>query len=216
VGCLKNVFAGIGCLVVLAAAAVAGYHYRGELAALYRRLRGHPASPPTTFVAPRAGDAARADSALAALARRGGPAYVDVTAGELASLIARPLEQGPRRVFDSVAVGLGEERIEIRGSLDVGVLPRRLLGPLREGLGRYEPVRAGGTLAVAPDAHVYWTVDRLMIREFAFPRAAIPAIVDALGIPGVRGAAVPIPLPPGVGDLRVRPAAVRAYRASPR
>ncbi len=213
-GCLKNLLAGIGCLAVLLAAAVAGYANRDGLAHLYRKVRGIPERPPVVYVRPSPGGASRAEAALRQLGRRDGPAYVDIAPGELAALIDAELARVPARVFDSVAVALTEGRVLVKGSLDVSEVPQRLLGPLAEGLGRHEPVHAGGGLVAAPEGRVFWTVDQLVIREFPFPRSVIPAVIRSLHIPEARGASVPIPLPAAVGDVRVSVAGVRLYRAA--
>jgi len=210
-GCLRR----LGCLVILLAAVVAGFVFRDRIAALYRRVRGAPEPPPLVYVPPTPGAAAAAETALAGLARRGGPAYVDVTAAQLAAIIEEQLGPG-RRVLDSVAVALGDQRIEVRGSLDVSAVPRRLLGPLSEGLGRREPVTAGGTLTALPDGHVVWTIDQLKVREFPFPGAVIPAILKVMNLTDGKGAAVGVPLPPGIGDVRVSRQGIRVYRAAPR
>ena len=216
-GCFRKALAGIGCLVVVAAI-VAGYLLRDRLGREWRRLRGAPEPPPTVYVGPAPGAATQAESSLARLARpvRGGSAYVDLTASELAALIARALAGGPRRVLDSVGVALGDQRVEVRGSLDVSVLPRRVLGPLSQGLGPREPVVAGGTLEAQPDGRVLWTIDQLSIRDFAFPRQVIPAILSAMNVTDARGAAVPIPLSARVGDVRVSRSHIRLYRATSR
>jgi hypothetical protein len=213
-GCLKNVLAGIGCAVVLAVAVFLGFHFRRDIAALYHRLRGAPEPARVAFVTPGPRSAERADSSLAALSRRGGPVYVDLGADELAALIERRLASGPRPALDSVGVSLGNGRVEVHGSLDVASLPHNLLGPLAAGLGRREPVTAGGTLAVAPagSGRVRWTIDALAIRDFPFPRAVIPRLLGALGIEGASGASLPLPLPVRVGEVRVTPRWVRAYR----
>jgi hypothetical protein len=215
-GCLKRLLAGIGCLVVLVAAALAAWVYRDRLAAAYRRVRGIRDPAPVVYATPAAGGAARAAARLGELARRGGPAYVDLSAGDLAAVIDRELARAPRRALDSVAVALGEQRVRVRGSLDVSVLPRALLGPFARVLGPREPMTAGGRLSAPARGRVTWTVDELAIRDFRFPASVIPAIVRELRVPGARGAAIPIPLPAPVGDVRVSPRAVRLYRASPR
>ena len=214
--CVKNAFAGVGCLVVLVVAAVAGFVYRDRLAAFYHRVRGVPEPPPAGYVQSAPGAAAQAATALERLTRRGGAAYVDLTAAQLAGLIEQQLPGSQRRVVDSIAVALGDPHIQVRGSLDISVLPRRLLGPLAQGLDRREPVVAGGTLSAQPDGRVVWTIDELRIRDFPFPRSAIPAILHAMSLTDVTGATVPIPLPAGIGDVRVSPAGVRVYRAAPR
>jgi hypothetical protein len=216
VGCLKNVLAGVGCVVVLAAAAVLGFMYRDRLAHLWRRVRGVHEPPPIVYVAPAPGGAAHAETSLGQLTQRGGPAYVDVAPADLAALIDRELARMPRRVFDSVAVALDSPRVLVRGRLDISAIPQRLLGPLAEGLGRYEPVTAGGVLAAGADGTLRWTLDQLVIRDFPFPASTIPAIVRSFGIARAQGAAVPIPLAMPVGDVRVMASRVRLYRAVPR
>ena len=211
-GCLRR----LGCLVILLAAVVAGWLYRDRIVALWHRLRGVPAAAPVTYAAPAPGAAREGEGALERLARRGGPAYVDVTAAELASLIEEHLQGPGGRILDSVGVALGEQRVEVRGSLDVSAVPRRLLGPLAEGLGRREPVVAGGVLAARPDGRVAWTIDALEIRDFPFPRAVIPAILHAMNLTDGRDASVPIPFTEGVGDVRVSPSGIRLYRAAAR
>lgn len=213
-GCLKNILAGIGCLVVLVAAAALGFHFRHDLVTLYHRLRGTPAPAALVFAAPGPRSAERADSSLAALGRRGGPVYVDLSADELAALVARELAAGRRGALDSVSVALGDGRVEVRGSLRISTLPRSLLGPLAEGLGRRERVTAGGTLAVTPagSGRVRWTIDALEIRDFPFPRGVVPRILDALGVEGAASASLPLPLPVRVGEVRVTRRWVRAYR----
>ncbi len=210
-GCLR----GFGCLVLVLAALAAAFLYRDKLAALYRRVRGLPQPAPVVYTPPRPGAAAQGEAALDRLQRRGGPAYVDLTAAQLASLLQRQLAPGPRPVLDSIGVSLGEGRVEVRGSLDMSVLPKEVLGPLASGLGARQPVTAGGTLAVT-EGQVWWTIDALRIGDLPVPRAVIQRLLGAMGVPGLRGSAVPIPLPAGVGDLRVTPRYVRAYRASPR
>jgi len=211
-GCLRR----LGCLVVLLAAVVAGFLYRDQLAALYRRVRGVAEPPPAVFVPPAPGAAAQAESLLVRMVGRGGPAYVDLSAAELAGLIERQMTVARARVLDSVAVALGDQRVEVRGSLDVSAVPRRLLGPLAEALGRREPVVAGGTLGAAPGGRVVWTIDELKIRDFPFPRSVIPAILHVMNLTDGKAAAVPIPLPAGIGDVRVSRAGIRVYRAEAR
>ena len=210
-GCLRR----LGCLVLLVVAVAAAFLYRDRLAAVYRRIRGVRAPAPVVFTPPAPGAAGQAEDALGRLQRPGGPAYVDLTAAQLAGLLQRQLAPGPRPVLDSVAVALDTGRVEVRGSLDVSVLPKALLGPLAAGLGAREPVTAGGTLAVT-GGQAWWTIDALRIGDLPMPRAAVSRLLKAMDVPGARGAAIPLPLPAGVGDVRVSPSGVRAYRASAR
>jgi hypothetical protein len=61
-----------------------------------------------------------------------------------------------------------------------------------------------------------WQVTSLAVGELPLPRAAIPALLDAVRVPGAVGRQVPLPLTGAFGDVRVSPAGVRLYRAAPR
>lgn len=215
-GCLRTLFVQVGCLVVLVAAAVLGFIYREQVVAVYRRLRGLPPVAEAVFVGPAPGGADRATAALERLVRPGGPAYVDVGAAELAALVDAELARTPRRVFDSVAVALGEDEVMVRGVLDLSGVPRQLLGPLASGFSPREPVVAGGPLAVDSAGTARWEIRSLRVRDFPFPRGTVPAIVRALRLPGGRDGALPLPTPGPIGDVRVSAAGVRLYRAAPR
>lgn len=214
-GCLKALFVQVGCLVLVIAAAVFGWIYRRDLAELYRRVRGLPPAAPVGYAVPEAGDAERARAVLTRLGERGGPAFVDLTAAEVAGLVESELERVPRRVVDSVRVGLATDEIRVMASLDLSEVPARLLGPLAGALDRREPVLVGGALAADSAGRLWWTVTALRVRDFPFPKGTIPAILRALRVSDLRDAAVPIPVPAPVGDVRVRPAQVRLYRATP-
>jgi hypothetical protein len=225
VGCLKALFVQIGCLLVLLAGAVLAFIYREQLWDLYRRARGLPPRVDMVFVAPAPGGADAARRSLRELARSGGPAFVDLSAAELAALVDEELSRVPRRAFDSVEIGLGEGEARLRGLLDLSGVPRRLLGPLAQGFERRERVTAGGPLSVDSAGGVVWTGTSLSVRDFPFPRSTIPAILRALGV-GLVGDGVPL-LAGGVpgagsgeggvaGDVRVNRERVRLYRASQR
>ena len=214
-GCLRRLLTGIGCLVVLLAA-LAGWLYRDRLGVLYRRIRGVPEPAAPAFVTPRPDAAREAQGALDrfAQAARHGTAggWVDISADQLAGLIDRQLEAGPVRSLDSVAVALDTARVRVRGSLDVTVLPRRVLGPLAGAMSGRQPVVAGGPLVVTPDGRLWWRIDELKLGDLSLPRATIPVILKAMSVTDGQGASVPVPLPTPVGDVRVTPAGIRLYR----
>ena len=214
-GCLKAMVVRIGCLVLLVALAVLGWIYREQVADLYRRLRGLPPRAEAVYAAPDATPSG-AEAELRQLARRGGPAYVDLTAAQVGALIDAALDRAGGRVVDSVRVALLDGEIRVRGSLDLSGVPRNLLGPLQGALGAREPLEIGGPLAVDSSGRLILRVTTLRLKEFPFPRSTIPALVRQLRIPGAQGNAVPVPGMSGVGDVRVSRAAVRFYRSAGR
>jgi hypothetical protein len=215
VGCLRQLFVQVGCVVLVLAGAALAFVYREQLADVYRRLRGEPAPVEVVYVVPEPGGARAAVRALEQLARPRGPAFVDLSAGQLAALIDDLLSRAGRRVFDSVQVALGNDEVRVKGSLDVREVPRNLLGPLRGAIGPFEPLAVGGPLAVDSAGRVRWRITSLSIRDFPFPRSTLPALVRQLRIPDATDGSVPIPDAGTVGDVRVAPAGVRLYRRSP-
>jgi hypothetical protein len=209
-------FVQLGCLVLLVAALLFGFIYREQVMALYRKLRGLPAEPEVAYVLPAAGSAQGARRTLERLAEPGGPAYVDLSASDLAALLDAELGRAPRRGLDSIAVGVGGDLVHLRAVVDLGRVPERVLGPLAPHIRGWQPVAAAGTLAADSAGRLWWTITRLSVSEFPFPRSTIPALLRELDVPGLEGASVPVPVPAGVGDARVTAEGVRAYRASPR
>ncbi len=215
-GCLKSIFYQIGCFVLVVATVALAFVYREQVKAVYHRLRGITPPPDAVYVMPAAEGPAGASRALDALERRGGPAWVDLTAAQVAALIDASLGRTGGRVLDSVSVGLLEGEIRVRGSLDLSGVPRDMLGPLRGAVGAREPVVIGGPLRADSAGRVLLEVTTLRLRDFPFPRSTIARILGAARIPGVEGALVPVPGTGPVGDVRVGPAAVRVYRRGAR
>lgn len=217
-GCFKNLLAGIGCLTVAAAGGIAGWHYRAQLGGLYRSIveRSAPAAP-----APRADPVASTGRPSAqalesarrkreAMARPDGPAYMTLTADEMAAFIADGLGPAGRAALDSITVTLGDDRFEFRAVLKTQALRGALPGPLAGVLSAREPVSVSGPARVAAKGAVAWEPDSFVVRSFPFPRSAVPVLVNQLT--GRPDGIVPIPVPPAIGDLRIRPDGVTFYR----
>ena len=210
-GCLRGLFVRIGCLVVLLALLALGWIYREEVKDLYRRLRGLPARARVTYVSADTSPAA-AETALRRVERRGGPAYVELTAAQVGALIAGVLQRTGTSAVDSVQVALLEGEVLLRGSLDMSQVPPNLLGPLAGALGPRESIALGGPLSVDPIGRLMWSVTSISVRSFPFPRSTIPALIRQLRIPGAEGNAVPVPGLTNLRDVHVTPEVVRLYR----
>ena len=213
-GCLKAMAVRIGCAALFAAFCVFVILFHTEIWDYYRAWRGNAGE---VYNPPSAGGDARARGAFERLARRGGPAYEDLTAGDVAALVSKALEEaGGRRVLDSVRVAMLQNEIRVRGVLDLSGVPRSSLGPFASVLGDKEPASIGGPLSADTSGRLVLTVTYLRLRDFPFPRATIPRILLAARIPGAIGARVPLPGTAGIGDVRVSPSGLRLYRRTPR
>jgi hypothetical protein len=214
VGCLRGLFVRIGCLVVLVALLALGWLYREQLMDMYRRARGLPARARVTYVASDT-TPTTAETALRRLSGSRGPAYVELTAGQVGALIGTVLERTGSHAVESLQVGLLTGEIRLRGSLDMTQVPPNLLGPLSGALDPRESIEIGGPLTVDPIGRLLWSITSLSVKSFPFPRSTIPALVRQLRIPGAEGNAVPVPGLTNLRDVLVTPDGVRLYRKAP-
>lgn len=212
--CLRNALAGVGCVTVLAAAGIAGYQYRAQLVGAVRSVTGDRGA---TRADTAQGVGWPSETALraarrkeAAMGRARGPAFVVVTADEMAALVAAGLDPLARAALDSLRVILGPGRFALEAQVRTSRLGREALGPLAGVLAEREPLRLAGPAAVAEPGRVAWRPDEVQLRAFPFPASLVPRLVDALT--GGRDGIVPLVVPSTVGDVRIRPDGVTFYR----
>lgn len=223
-GLIKTLFAAVGCLTVLAVSGVVAWQYRSQIAGLYDSVARHGGerdqgragagvgapqdNGPTGRPSEQALQSARRKQDAMAQAR--GPAYVVLTASEVASMIAGGLTPVGRQALDSIAVTLGQDRLELRAAIKTSMLGSGVLGPLTYMLNPWEPIRVSGPAHVAGVGVGAWEPDSFVVRSFPFPRSTVPVILNRLT--GRPDGLVPIPVPATVGDLRIRPDGVTFYR----
>jgi len=181
--------------------------------------------PPVTATAPAwepvtAAGAVRVRDALAALRRPTGPAFVNVSAGDL---VAFALDSALRSTgtSDSPARGTtalaGENTISIRTTVrmkDLGGAAS--LGPLAGVLDGDQPIELRGHLDVPARGRAQFRVERIAVGHLVLPSAAIGTIVQRLAPrrdKAFEGTAIAIALPAEVADIRVTPGRVTLYKA---
>ncbi|NIM48407.1 MAG: hypothetical protein GTN62_01825 [Gemmatimonadales bacterium] len=212
-GCFRNIFAMVGCFTVLLVAGILAWEYRGQITGAFRSvisLGGEGTAPEPMVGVPSSGALRSAERKEEAIARRGGPGYVYLSADEIAALIEDRLDPVARAGMDSIRVMLGEDRFTFEGQVRLDVFSPDLLGPLIELLGSRQPMRVAGEVKFREAGVVAWTCDEFVIASFPFPQSAIPRLVNRL-TGGTDGAFL-IPIPETVGDVRVRPDGVTFYR----
>jgi hypothetical protein len=218
-GCLRR----LGCLVVLVVLAAAAWFYRDRLTAEYRRITGGGrevvvAEDPIDWQPVSDSAAARARRSIESLSRRSGPVYTNLAAGDLASYVFTQLERElppSARDIESAVVG---DRVHVRASISLADLGRDALGPLASMLGDRETVQFGGTFDVVRPGLAEFVVQELKIKELALPQAAIPRLlrqIDRGNRPeGVAPNALPLEIPPYIGDIRVARGRITIYKTT--
>jgi hypothetical protein len=198
-GCLLAPFRALGCLVVVAAIALA-WLYRDRVFSAAMHLAGHRVEAPAAAgrPGPRALENAKARTDSV---RRGSADSVVLSAAETASLIGQGLDPSVRRQLDSLQVRLLDGQIEVGARVATANLPRSALGPLAMALKAHERVRATGPVTVVGSGRGEWRIEQLNLAGVPLPVDAIrPLLEKTFG-----QQTLPIAIPPGVTDIRIRP-----------
>jgi hypothetical protein len=213
-GCFRNIFALIGCFTVLVVLGVLGWGYRAQIVGLVRSVtEKEPAASggDSLTVGTASPEALRsAERKEAAIAQPGGPAFVTLTAEEMAALIDRRLDPLARAAIDSLSVALEEGSFTLAAQVRTELFSRDLLGPFAELLDQRHPMRMAGPARLVRRGALAWEVNEFVIYSFPFPQSAIPRLIDRL-TGGSDGAFV-IRVPETVGDVRIRGDGVTFYR----
>ncbi len=204
----------VGCVTLLLVAGFVTYQYRTQIAGTIRSVREGPISAGSAD-APTVGtpsdDALRsARRKERAIGERGGPAFVVLTADEMASLVWDGLDPAARAAIDSLRVTLDEDRFILEAMLRTRVFGRDLLGPLGGVLAEREPLRVAGPARYRNVGVVAWEPNTFAIRAFPFPQVVVPRLVNRLT--GRTDGSLPLAVPETVDDVRVRPGGVTFYR----
>jgi hypothetical protein len=211
-GCLTAPFKLLGCLVLLVALGVAWlYRARIELEArqVMERIRGGTSSPEGhPGVSALESAKAKVDSLNGWRADS-----VVLTPSEFASLVGNGMDRQLRNQLDSLQVELLDGEVRVRARLRTAALSPELIGPLAGALKPTEPVDAAGPLRVTRPGAGEWHVRTFRIGEFPVPDEMVPGLVGhALGDP--RRTSVPVKVPEGVREIRIRPGSAILYGAT--
>jgi hypothetical protein len=211
-GCLSAPFkllGGLGLVVLLAI----GWLYRDRLADEVHRLLGSGLTPGETVTSGRPGSRALLSARSKIDSLNGWRAdSVVLTPSEVASMIGVGLDPSVRSQLDSLEVQLLDGSIGVSALLSTARLPRELIGPLAVALRPKERIEAAGPLRVVGPRQAEWAVHSFRIRNFPIPRDAVPKLVSrALG--DSSRSTVPIRIPAGIREIRIRPSGATLVRA---
>jgi hypothetical protein len=138
---------------------------------------------------------------------------VVLSAAEVASMIGSGLDPSLRKQLDSLQVELQDGSIAVRARLATARLPKELVGPLAMALKPTEPIEAAGPIQVVGPRQAEWALRSFSIRNFPLPRDAVPKLVaKALGDANRR--TVPVRIPAGIREIRIRPTGAVLYGVS--
>jgi hypothetical protein len=209
-GCLTAPFKLVGCAGLILLLAV-GWLYRDRLGDEVRQLFGSTVLTNRVTSAGRPGSRAIISAHAKIDSLNGWRAdSVVLNAAEVASLIGAGLDPAVRSQLDSLQVFLMDGSVAVKASLATARLPRELIGPLAVALRSREPVEAAGPIKVVAPREADWDVQSFRIRGFPIPRDALAKLVSrALGDSTRR--TVPVTIPAGIREIRVRPSGATLF-----
>ena len=214
-GCLTAPFKLVGYLFVIAALFI-GWLYRDRLATEARKILGGFSGRETAASVGRPGSHAIISAHAKIDSLNGWSAdSVVLSASEVASLIGAGLSPALRSQLDSLRVELQDGSVAVRANLATARLPRELVGPLAVALRDREPIEAAGPLRVVAPRTAEWVVRSVKIRNFPLPQDAVPQLISrALG--DSTRHTVPVQIPAGIGEIRVRPSGATLFGSARR
>jgi hypothetical protein len=208
-GCLAAPFKLIGLTGLVLVLAI-GWLYRDRLGSELRRVFASGRSDePTAAGRPGSRSLASANAKIDSLNGWRADSVV-LSPAEVASLLGAGLEPGLRRQLDSLQVELGEGEVAVRANLATARLPRELIGPLAIALRPTEPVKAGGPLKVVEPRKAAWEVRSFSIRDIPLPRDVVPKLIGRAFGDSTRRT-IPVRIPAGVRDIRLRPSGATLF-----
>ena len=186
------------------------------------RVMGRGAPAPVTWETvkqPETGTQKTGDD-IASLGRANGPAYVTISAAELAELMVASSGHRLPAELDSVEAAVDSETVRVRALVALDDL-RDLdaLGPLSAILDKRTRIEFTGTMSVLRPGLGEFRVQSVKIADLSLPRSAIPRLLSRLDKSvrpeGVAPDGIAITIPEDIGDVRVARGQITLYRRKP-
>lgn len=210
-GCLGR----LGCLVLILLLAAGAWLTRGRW---QPRLFSERGATTVTWQPVTDSGADGVAATVQRLSGRSGPAFVNLTAAEVASLIVSRAGGRFPASIDSVMAAVDGERVLLRASINLEQI-RGLdaLGPLGAFMNRRERLEIAGRLGVLRPGLAEYRVESVQIGVISVPKSAIPGLLGRLSNrprqDGVVEEGLPFEIPAFVGDVRVARGRVTLYKA---
>lgn len=202
----------VGCLLLIVALGVGAWLTRD------RWLHTTPpaAAPASEWSPLTEGGAKRTATALAKLSGPSGPVFATLAGSDVASYVFLQLAKSMPASSDSFEARVRDDQISLRASMNTKELGSSALGALSSLLGDRERVEMAGSLRVIGKGLAEFRVAEVRVHDLALPSAVISRLVAPLvkgkRPPGLDDNALPLSIPPYVGDVRVANGRITLYK----
>lgn len=214
-GCIAR----LGCLVVLALAAIGGWLTRDRW--MHKVTGNTPVAATTPLWQPLTPQAAdRGKRAIEGMQSKGGPVFANLQAGEVASYVFQTVGKTIPASADSAEAAVIGDALHVRAIVPMkDIAGSGLLGPLAGLLNDRERLSFAGSFRVVRPGLSEFQIREIKVRDFAVPSGAIPRLLQSLSRgnrpEGLSPNALPVPTPRGLGDVRIANRQVTLYRTMP-
>src|SRR3954470_8790541 len=209
-GCLLR----LGCLFLLLVGAIIGWFTRDRWMPKSWRDRISPPAKVATWEPLTSSGAERTQTALDRLSRPSGPVFETLSGADVTSYAFRELARRMPASADSIQARVTGEKISMRANVNTADM--KGLGAFAAMLGDREPVELTGTIRVVNPGVGEFQVQDAKIRGLSIPHGMISTLIGRVDRgpkrPGVDADAMPLPLPPYVGDIRVANGKITLYK----
>ena len=207
----------LGCLLLVLILLIAAWYTRNFW--LPQRWRSHPVAtaPAATWQPLSDSGVEHTKAALSELSQPHGPVFQTLSGADVASYVFSTLARHLPRSTDSLQAMVQDDQISMRANVRVADLGNTsALGPLAGMLGDRATIALTGTLHVIRPGLAEFEIRSAKIKSIEVPRAMIPNIIarmDRGNRPeGVAPDALPLPIPPYIGDIRVANGRITLYK----
>lgn len=216
-GCVRK----LGCLFLLLVLGAGAYFYRDRLFGKPKRAASADTAVTGSLWEPLTPERAeRGRVGVASLSGPTGRVFVNLSAAEIASFVFITLSRHLPPSADSIEAAAIGDRLYVRASVKLSDLGgAQALGPLGGFLNDRERMMFGGNFEIVRPGLSQFRMRELKLRDLSIPPRMIPAIVKKIAKgtrpEGVAEDALPLVIPPYIGDVRVAKGKVTLYKTVP-
>src|SRR2546423_4281675 len=212
-------FPRLGCFLLIVAIAIIAWLTSDRW---WPRVTGHgPAATESAVVWEpiTAQGAERTRQMLARLSQSSGPAFGNLSGGDVASYVYQSLAKQLPPSADSVQAAVIGDRLYIKASVRLQDLGgTTVLGPLASMLGEREQMQFGGTFRVVRPQLAEYQVKDVKIRDLSIPQSMIPRVLKQTERgsrpDGLSDDGLPLVVPRFLGDVRIANGRVTLYKTA--
>jgi hypothetical protein len=206
-GCLRR----IGCLLILLVIAAGAYYWwtvrvntSGSTAATASGW--HPVTP---------ADAAAGERAVASLRAAQGKVFANLTPAQAVGYLVQSVGSTLPTGSNAEAMVSGDQ-LHVRSVVSLSNLGgAKALGPLASMMGARDTVELAGRVDLVRPGLAQMHVTKVRVHALDLPAAMMPRVVHAIrpdAPQGVASDAIPLQLPPYIGDVRIANGKVTLYK----